>query len=882
MELMAIIRKLFWFTIRVLLRLRYRVEVIGLDKLKDLKGPTLVMPNHPGYIDPPLVLSHVRLPVSLRPLVYAGTFRNPILYPMMRLADSLEVPDLAEHSRSARDHTLVIIDTLVEGLKRGESFLIYPSGRIQRGNQEVIGAARAAAEILSKFPEANVVLVRTRGIWGSMFSVARTGKLPNLGQRMMATIWLMLGNLLLFAPRRRVTMELKLIDKTTLPELDREQLNPFLEEWYNRGEPEQPKYVPYHFLFGPRQYAFPDLDMAVKIDLDAIPDETRRAVNEILEEHLGRPLNEQEKDGDTTLDAIGLDSLDRMDLALRIEDRFGFHSDRVAHTVGQLWALAAGQSIGPAEEEVAVPAIWSKAQPTTETTDILADTIAEAIVRRALLHPNDVAVADSLSGALTYRRLLVGAQLMAKRFADLPGDAVGVMLPASVAADLVFFALHLAGKLPVMLNWTTGPANMKHAINTMQIQRVVSSQRFVDRMGVELEDAEFAFLEAIRGDIHKLEAVRTLIGSYLTPGRVLRNLPKQRAEDTAVVLFTSGSENAPKAVPLSHRNLLTNVRSSLRALDLTRQDILMGFLPPFHSFGVMGNVVTPLVTGLRCIHHVDPTDANELVRLLPAYRPTLMITTPTFLGYMFAVAPEGAFDSLRIIMTGAEKCPEATFDRCAEVAPKALLLEGYGITECSPVVAANRVGRVKRGTVGLAIDDVEVCLVHPETGDGVGLDETGMLLVRGPTVFSGYLNYSGPDPFVEAAGKRWYKTGDLVALDDEGFIHFRGRLKRFLKAAGEMISLPALEEPFARLYPPTEDGPQVAVEGVEIPGGGRRIVLFCTQELELREANQILSEAGFRGVMRLDETRRVESIPVLGTGKTDYKVLRQLITDKTS
>jgi long-chain-fatty-acid--[acyl-carrier-protein] ligase len=151
-----------------------------------------------------------------------------------------------------------------------------------------------------------------------------------------------------------------------------------------------------------------------------------------------------------------------------------------------------------------------------------------------------------------------------------------------------------------------------------------------------------------------------------------------------------------------------------------------------------------------------------------------------------------------------------------------------------------------------------------------------MLLVHGPTIFDGYLHYEGPDPFVELDGKLWYRTGDLVRIDDEGYIFFQGRLKRFLKAGGEMISLPALEEPIARRYPPTEDGPQVAVEGVETPEG-RRVVLFTTAEVSLREANAALAEAGFRGVMRLDEVRRVEQIPVLGTGKTDYKVLRRMV-----
>ena len=169
------------------------------------------------------------------------------------------------------------------------------------------------------------------------------------------------------------------------------------------------------------------------------------------------------------------------------------------------------------------------------------------------------------------------------------------------------------------------------------------------------------------------------------------------------------------------------------------------------------------------------------------------------------------------------------------------------------------------------------CASSTSTSDKpVGPNRLGMLLVGGPTVFPGYVGDDGPSPFREIDGKRWYVTGDLAEVDADGFIHFRGRLKRFLKAGGEMISLPALEEPFARRYPPTEDGPRVAVEGVETDGG-RRIVLFTTESLALRDANAVLLEEGFRGVMRLDEVRRVEKLPVLGTGKTDYKVLRALI-----
>ena len=210
----------------------------------------------------------------------------------------------------------------------------------------------------------------------------------------------------------------------------------------------------------------------------------------------------------------------------------------------------------------------------------------------------------------------------------------------------------------------------------------------------------------------------------------------------------------------------------------------------------------------------------------------------------------------------------------AGMAPDADLLEGYGITECAPLVCCNRPGDTKPGTIGLPIPGVELRVVDADSFEPLSDGDVGMLLVCGDNVFPGYFAYDGPPPFRELDGKRWYVTGDLARVDEGGFYHFSGRLKRFLKAGGEMISLPAIEEPFVVKYPPSDDGPRVAVEGIESESG-RRIVLFATEDVDLTEANAILKENGFRGVIRLDEVRRVEEIPVLGTGKIDYKVLRE-------
>jgi len=507
----------------------------------------------------------------------------------------------------------------------------------------------------------------------------------------------------------------------------------------------------------------------------------------------------------------------------------------------------------------------------------MGETLPESFVARALACPRDTVCADDRSGVLRYEQLLVGALIMSRRFANLPGANVGLLLPSSVACDVTLMGLHLSRKLPVLLNWTTGPANLAHAARTMGLSHVITSRLLIDRLGIQVEGTHYLFLEDLRKKIGKLEQLLTLLEVRLQPGRIRRGAPRPDPDSPALVLFTSGSEKAPKAVPLSHRNILTNQRDGLTMLKLTRHDSMLGFLPAFHSFGVSITGLFPILSGMRVIRHPDPTDAAALARKIGSYQPTILVGTPTFISYILDRARPGEMASLRLIIVGAEKCPRSVLDRLARAAPGAKVLEGYGITECSPVVSVNPPEDVRPGTVGKPLPSVDVCVVDLETDQRLPPGKRGMLLVTGSTVFRGYIGHDGPSPFRERDGKRWYVTGDLVELDDRGYIRFSGRLKRFIKAGGEMISLPALEEPFARLFPPTRDGPRVAVEGIEIDGGGRRVVLFSTEPITLREANDRLLQQGFHGVMRLDEVRRVDGLPVLGTGKTDYKILRATI-----
>lgn len=868
------IRRALWLLAQAIIPLRYRVRVHGWDGVRDLKGPVLLLPNHPGYIDPVLILTSLYYPFRPRPLLYEDNFRTPVLRPMATLLRAVPIPELDRPSREALERTERAVEEVIAGLRRGENFVLWPAGHVQRDGVERLGSARALTDILRAVPEATIILVRTRGVWGSLFTYAQ-GPTPRLGRCFRTGFLRLLANLVFFMPRRPVEITVEPLDRARLPELERDPINRWFEDWYNAGGPERPTYVPYHFLFGPRTFAFPTASAPGDDEAVAarVRPETRAAVAEILADKLGRTLSPDELDPRAALDALGLDSLQRMDLALAVEQRFGFSVDPAPVTVGQLLALAEGlvetEPLKPPAPE------WFRPPADAARPRLLGETIARAFINRALDDRRHVAAADDLSGVVSYERLLAGALLMARRFERLPTTNIGLLLPASVACDTMFLGLSLAGKVPVLLNWTTGPANLAHAVRLTGLAHVVTSWRLRDRLGLDIPGVQFLDVEDLRRQVGRLEGLRTWLAVRWLPARVRRRVPAALPDAVAAILFTSGSEKAPKAVPLTHRNILANQAGTLGAIGPTARDSILSFLPMFHSFGFTVTGLLPLMAGVRVVHHPDPTDAGALARKIAAYRPTLVAGTPAFIEHILERARPGELDSLRLIFVGAEKCPAALFEKARRTVPGAELVEGYGVTECSPVIAANRPDANRPGSVGLPLPGVEATVTDLETGDVLPAGKMGMLMVHGPSVFPGYLGDEA-SPFVERRGKRWYVTGDLAEFDADGFLHFRGRLKRFLKAGGEMISLPALEEPFATAFPPGEDGPRAAVEGMETEDG-RRIVLFTTEPITLREANARLIEAGFRGVMRLDDVRRLERIPVLGTGKTDYRRLRGMI-----
>jgi long-chain-fatty-acid--[acyl-carrier-protein] ligase len=861
---------------RLLLSLRYRVRFLGVEDVarRGTRG-ILFLPNHPALIDPPIVVTHLFGRFSPHTLADRDRIAVPVLGWIIRRLGTYPLPDVARYGEACRPEVERALQLCIEALRRGENVMLYPAGHLSHQSREDLGGASAAARIIQAVPEARVVLVRTRGLWGSLLS--RAAGQPDLGRVARQACGYLLANGVFFSPRRQVSVELH--EPAELPRgADRNTLNRSLEAFYNQDAPAN-TYVP-HTLWergGTRAVAEPSV-AALGGDLEAVPAGTRALVLQHLAGITGRPV-EALKESDRLARDLALDSLALLDLALWLETEFGFPMEGTTSlaTVGDLLLAACGTMLSVSSAALRpIPPSWSRPRrPGVAPFLPVGETIPAVFLAQARRGPGRVILADQNSGVRTYREVIAGVLVLQPRLRALPGDCLGIMLPASVGASVATLATLFAGKTPVMINWTVGPRNLLHCLELAEVRKVLTVRRLVQKLeasGMDLAGVKdrFVYLEEMAAAVPLSAKLSAGLRSYVN----WTALADARPGDPAVVLFTSGSESLPKAVPLTHANLLANMRDLTAVVRFHPSDRLIGMLPPFHSFGLNCTLFMPLCYGIPTAYHANPTESAMLARLLDAYGITLLVGTPTFLNGILRAATEAQLRSLRIVVSGAEKCPAYVYETLAKRCPQVTVLEGYGITECSPAVALNQESAPRPGTVGKILPSFTYAVQDLESGQRVAPGSQGMLLVRGPSVFAGYLRYEGVSPFVEFEGVSWYRTGDLVTEAADGVITFAGRLKRFVKLGGEMISLPAIEEVLARSFlSGNEDKPVLAVESTaqEL---NPELVLFTSLALDREAANRCLREAGLSALYNLRRVVRLEAIPVLGTGKTDYRALR--------
>ncbi len=501
-------------------------------------------------------------------------------------------------------------------------------------------------------------------------------------------------------------------------------------------------------------------------------------------------------------------------------------------------------------------------------------TVVEELIEAAKLHgPNWLAIEDPVSGQLTYKRLLITVSVLGRKLMPLAreGATLGVMLPTSNAGVVTMLAVASAGRVPAMINFSAGATNILAACRAAEVDTILTSRTFVEKgrfehLMVQLEKAlRIVYLEDVRATIGRLDKLRGLL-NWSKP------LVPRKPDDWAVILFTSGTEGLPKGVVLSHRNLLTNVAQCAARIDFGREDKLFNALPIFHSFGFTGGVVLPLISGVPIYLYPSPLHYRTVPELVYGTCATVLFGTDTFLNGYARMANPYDFRSLRYVLAGAEPVKESTRQLYLEKFGLRIL-EGYGVTECSPVMALNTPMFNKFGTVGRLLPGLEEKLEKVE-----GVEEGGRLYVRGPNVMLGYLRADRPG-VLEPPPEGWHDTGDIVALDDQGFVAIKGRAKRFAKVGGEMVSLAAVEMLAAELWP----NYVTAVSAVPDARKGERLIMVTDKHGATRADFMAYARSKHASELMFPaEIVILDKLPMLGSGKVDQLAIDKFVREQAA
>lgn len=497
----------------------------------------------------------------------------------------------------------------------------------------------------------------------------------------------------------------------------------------------------------------------------------------------------------------------------------------------------------------------------------------QQFVRTAKQFEDKLAIVDRTTDKrLTYKKALIGAFILAKKLDVHRKGFIGILLPNSAGSILTILATLFSGRIPVMINYSTGAeGNCRFAQKKCDFSTIVTSRAFCEKINCPHVDG-MIYLEDVMASVSALDKAAALIKATLPTEMILRRIHAGAEDDTLLILFTSGSERDPKAVQLSHRNISQNVESLSGCFHFVSEDIFLANLPYFHVFGQTANLWVPLFNGMTIVTCANPLEFKNICEIVREEKVTLFTGTPTFFwGYLRNSKP-GDFDSCRVILVGADKCPEALRQGFMEKQGK-VLLEAYGATETSPAITVNTPEFNRPGSVGRPIPGVSVRIENYETDENCPVGITGKILVKGDNVMKGYF-----DDFEQTAlsiRHGWYDTGDMGFFDEDGYLWHVGRLKRFLKVGGEMVSLVRVEITLESLLPP-----DVECCVVEIPDAlrGARIVAAVTQEVDERAILKELSKQ----LTPIELPSRFVVIPEMpksGSGKLDFRQITEMVRD---
>lgn len=473
---------------------------------------------------------------------------------------------------------------------------------------------------------------------------------------------------------------------------------------------------------------------------------------------------------------------------------------------------------------------------------------------------------------ITYSRALIASLILSEKLRKYDPGFIGIMVPTSAGSILSILASLMSGRMPVMINYSTGAAqNCEYAQKKCAFKTIITSKALLEKIQCPVVPG-MVFLEDIMASIGIVDKLNAALRSKLPASLLKKTVAQGHEEDNLVILFTSGSEKDPKAVQLTHKNITANLKSLEQVYEFSAADIMLGNLPLFHVFGQTAHQWLPIWCGMTVVTYANPLDFKAICDIVREEKVTIMAGTPSFFwGYVNKSNP-GDFESCRIMLAGADKCPDALRKAFLEKHGK-VLLEAYGCTETSPGLTVNTPAHNRPGSVGKPLPGVRVRIENYETGEECKVREIGKILVKGDNVMKGYFDDFESTSLAFRHG--WYDTGDMGWMDEDGYLWHVGRLKRFVKIGGEMVSLIKVEDVLEKIIP---EGTKCCV--VEIPDQtkGARIVAAVTQPLDEKKVLKKMSEQ-LPNIALPKNFVVIPDLPQMGSGKINFRAVTEMVRD---
>jgi len=488
-------------------------------------------------------------------------------------------------------------------------------------------------------------------------------------------------------------------------------------------------------------------------------------------------------------------------------------------------------------------------------------------------HAGKLAIIDRTTGKnIPYSRALIGALILSSKFKKYDKGFIGIMIPTSAGCALATVGALMSGRIPVMINYSTGAENnARYAQKKCKFKTIITSKALLEKIGCPQIDG-MVLIEDIMGSVTTVDKLKAALTTKLPVSMILNSIHKGDENDTAAILFTSGSEKDPKAVQLSHLNLSSNIENFGKYINISEEDIILANLVFFHIFGLTVNLWVSFCYGMTMVTYANPLDFQTVSTIAREEKPTIMVGTPSFFwGYLNKSEP-GDFKSLRLMVAGADKCPDALREGYM-TKHGVTLLEGYGATETSPVISVNSHEFNRPGSTGKVIPGMTVKIENFETGEPCKTREVGKILVKGDSVMKGY--YDDPELTADALVDGWYNTGDMGYFDEDGYLFHAGRFKRFAKIGGEMVSLVKVENTLEKFLPV---GVSCCV--VEISDIKKGSTIVATVSIEVNKT-EILRKMGneLPNIALPRQFVVIRELPMMSTGKIDFRSVTRIVQD---